>query len=256
MKELVVRLRGAIACSLVLGLGLSGSAHGESVIRKGPFQSKMGTEDAVTCGDFVWALSDEDGDRKKDPGETWIFRIENCPEVAALLDVPEPDPFCGDGTADDGEECGEPGLPSCSQGFQCNASCACQAIPDPSGMCKDGTPERDRLGFYNVSSVNIPKGTFASYCIDVPATGQTVTANTRNRASVTCVNFTMLLRHTNTASYPLVKREDSSSSPDAELTKRCGFNQCPWQLPAGTYEIRITANMDECNSLAVTIASY
>jgi hypothetical protein len=264
MLKCGARIVGPAAFTLVLATFLASAAYGETVIRRGAFQSKIGTEEVRTCGDFVWLITDENGNGKKDPGEKWVFRVENCAEMDALLDMggPDPDPACGDGHADTGEQCGEPGLGACGNGFQCNDTCQCEAIPDPgdpTGKCKDGTPDRTATGNYSIDSVFINKNEFASFCVPVPAGSVSIGVETRNRASVTCGNFALLLRHTDTVTYPNVKFESHSAEPAATITTlggTCGFFPpgCPSRLPPGSYEARITGLTDECTRLAVSIA--
>ena len=47
-----------------------------------------------------------------------------------------PHPYCGDGNADPGEECGEPGLPDCADGYTC-VDCMCMPIQGEEG-CTPG----------------------------------------------------------------------------------------------------------------------
>jgi cysteine-rich repeat protein len=63
--------------------------------------------------------------------------------------LPPPDPACGDGNIDAGEECGEPGLPVCEVRYECQ-NCNCDYIPqcgngmlDPGEECDDGNTNND-----------------------------------------------------------------------------------------------------------------
>ena len=50
---------------------------------------------------------------------------------SACVPVVIPNPICGDGNIDLGEICGEPGLSSCSTGFNCDSNCKCVPITAP-----------------------------------------------------------------------------------------------------------------------------
>ncbi|WKZ31394.1 MAG: hypothetical protein QY318_01305 [Candidatus Dojkabacteria bacterium] len=76
--------------------------------------------------------------------------------------VPEPDPYCGDGTVDPGEACDPEAANTCEFGA-CNTNCTCPQEPPPS--CGDGVVDEDEGEECDMNAGSCTYGACQSDCL-------------------------------------------------------------------------------------------